>query len=239
VRARWVSCEGAVRNTTRARRLGLRGSDRHSVRIIPANIRSSRCANNDSRTLRFRSVRQRTCMKRRSSRRGRSCAPEIAVPVAKAPESPVARMGTRRRAACVVLLVAWTASRDGQRASSTSLGANLDSKKPVVIYAGTAPGVYTLYGRILREMAHCSLGGEARARWTIPHWRKINADGKGRPGGAERLCRNGDVAAVVNVTALLNSAAELRFRMGGLAFEDCTRLRRFWWAATQTSDLES
>ena len=153
--------------------------------------------------------------------------PEIAVPVAKAPGKPRWHVwGLAAAAACVVLLVAWIGvQRWTKRELDIIRAPILDSKKPVVIYAGTAPVYIRSMDEFYSEMAHLQPGEEKQPapRWTIPPLAEDQVltakDVLVEPNDYVEM---GDVAAVVNVTALLNSRQRsFDFRMGpDLAFED-------------------
>jgi hypothetical protein len=153
--------------------------------------------------------------------------PETAAPVAIAPGKVRWRAwGLAAAAACAVLLVAWMGI---QRWTKSELdvfwGPILDGKKPVVIYTGTAPVYTRSMDEFYSEMAHMQPGEEKQPapRWTIPPLAEDQVltakDVLVEPNDYVEM---GDVAAVVNVTSLLNGRQRsFDLRMGpDLAFED-------------------
>ena len=153
--------------------------------------------------------------------------PETAAPVAIAPGKVRWRAwGLAAAAACAVLLVAWMSI---QRWTKSELdvfwGPILDGKKPVVIYTGTAPVYTRSMDEFYSEMAHMQPGEEKQPapRWTIPPLAEDQVltakDVLVEPNDYVEM---GDVAAVVNVTSLLNGRQRsFDLRMGpDLAFED-------------------
>ena len=153
--------------------------------------------------------------------------PETAAPVARAPgKIRWGLWGLAAAGVCVVLLVAWIGIQDGRRASSMVFWAPiLDGKKPVVIYTGTAPVYTRSMDEFYSEMARIKPGEEKQPapRWTIPPLAEDQVltakDVLVEPNDYVEM---GDVAAVVNVTGLLNSRQRsFDLRMGpDLAFED-------------------
>jgi hypothetical protein len=134
--------------------------------------------------------------------------------------------GLAAAAACVVLLVAWTAiPKWTQRELDISWEPILDSKKPAVIYAGTAPVYIRSMESVYKEQTPLNPNDEMQpaTRWTLPPL----AEGKVLtakdllvdPSGYVEV---GDVNAAMIVTELLGGRRRsFDLRIGPeLAFED-------------------
>jgi hypothetical protein len=129
-------------------------------------------------------------------------------------------------AACAILSVAWIGIRQWTTSGFDIFWAPiLDSKKPVVIYTGTAPVYVRSMDIFYKEMSHLKPGEEKQPapRWSLPPLEEgdvlTSNDVLVEPDGYIEV---GDVTAVVNVTGLLNSHhRSFDLRMGpDLAFED-------------------
>lgn len=134
--------------------------------------------------------------------------------------------GLAAAAACAVLAAAWIGIPRLTKSELDIFWAPiLDGKKPVVIYAGTAPVYTRSMDEFYSEMAHMQPGEEKQPapRWTIPPLAEDQVltakDVLVEPNDYVEM---GDVAAVVNVTSLLNGRQRnFDLRMGpDLAFED-------------------
>ncbi len=153
--------------------------------------------------------------------------PETAASVPGLPRKARWRVwGLAAAAACVVLLVAWIGI-PGWKKSELDIfwGPILDSKKPPVIYTGTAPVYIRTMESVYREQTPLSLSDEVQParRWTLPPL----AEGKVLTAKDLLIDQSGyvevgDVIAATTVTGLLGSRRRsFDLRIGpDLAFED-------------------
>ena len=158
--------------------------------------------------------------------------------------------GLAAAAACVALLVAWIGAQRWTKSDlDTFWEPILDSKRPVVVYAGTAPVYIRSMATFYREMSRLKPGDEKQPapRWSIPPFAEgqvLTADDVlvDETGYVEI----GDVTAAVNVTGLLSGHRQsFDLRMGpDLAFEDLHGVPTVllgsyanFWTMAMSSDL--
>jgi hypothetical protein len=153
--------------------------------------------------------------------------PKTAALVARAPGKARWRIwAVAAPAVCVVLLVAWIGIQKWTKSDLDLFwGPILDSKRPVVIYAGTAPVYVRTMESYYSKMPPLQPGEEKQPalKWTLPSLAEQEVlTAKDVLVDTNGYVEVGDVTAVSNVTGLLNGHQhKFDLRLGpDLAFED-------------------